>query len=56
MNTTNVFVIVIVGVALLALIIFLIWKNNKDKKILNPDAEDAVEETIMDQERNKDSD
>ena len=56
MNTTNIFVIVIVGVALLALVIFLIWKNNKDKKILNPDAEDAVEEIITDQERNKDRD
>jgi LPXTG-motif cell wall-anchored protein len=55
MDTTNIAIIVIVGVALLALVIFLIWKNKKDKKVLNPDAEDAVEETIADQERNKDS-
>ena len=56
MDTANIMVIVLVGIGALALIIFLIWKNQKDKKTLNPDAEDSVEETIMDQERNKDSD
>ena len=55
MDTASIVTIIIVGVAGLALIIFLIRKNQKDKKALNPDAEDAVEETIMDQERNKDS-
>jgi FtsZ-interacting cell division protein ZipA len=54
MNTANIITIVLVGIAALALIIFLIWKNQKDKKALNPDAEDAVEETMMDQERDKD--
>ena len=55
MTTSNIVTIVIVGIAALALIIFLVWKNQKDKKTLNPDAEDSVEETMMDQERRKDS-
>lgn len=54
MNTANIITIVLVGIAALALIIFLIWENQKDKKAVNPDAEDAVEETVMDQERDKD--
>ena len=54
MNTANIITIVLVGIATIALIIFLIWKNQKDKKALNPDAEDAVKETMMDQEREKD--
>lgn len=54
MNTANIITIVFVGIAALTLIIFLIWKNQKDKKALNPDAEDVVEETMMDQEREKD--
>jgi multisubunit Na+/H+ antiporter MnhC subunit len=55
MTTSNIITIVVVGIAALALIIFLVWKNQKDKKTLNPDAEDSVEETMMDQERRKDS-
>lgn len=54
MNTANIITVVLVGIAALGLVIFLIWKNQKDKKTLNPDAEDAVEETMMDQERDKD--
>jgi len=54
MDTSAIITIVLVGLAALALIIFLIWKNKKDRKTLNPDADDSVEETIMDQERNKD--
>jgi len=55
MDSTTIITIVLVAIAALALIIFLIWKNKKDRKTLNPDAEDSVEETMMDQERNKDS-
>jgi hypothetical protein len=47
--TISLFTIVAIG-----LIVFLIWKNNKDKKLLNPDAQDAVEEAIGDQERRND--
>ena len=32
-------------------ILLLIWKNKKDKKLLNPDAQDSVEETMMDHKR-----
>ena len=38
----------------LIVMIFLIWKNKKDKKLLNQDAKDAVEETMMIQENRKD--
>jgi len=54
MDTSNIIIIVIVGIAALALVIFLIWKNQQDKKTLNPDAEDSVEETITDKERRRD--
>lgn len=51
-NSTG--VIVIVGMAVIALVIFLIIRNRKDQKTLNPDAHDSVEEEHMDQERRKD--
>ncbi len=43
----------LVSVVALIVIILLIWKNKKDKKLLNPDAQDSVEETMMDHERRK---
>lgn len=49
-------IIVLISVAAAALVIFLIWKNNKDKKLLNPDASDAVEEVMGDHERRRDKD
>ena len=54
MGRQNIPVIVIAAIVLAALMVFLIWKNRKDKKLLNPDAEDAVNETHMDQERKAD--
>ena len=47
-------ILVFVSIALAALIVFLIRKNQKDKRMLHPDAQDAVEETHMDQERKAD--
>lgn len=47
-------IIVITGLAVIALVIFLIWRNRKDQKALNPDAPDSVEEEHMDQERRQD--
>ncbi len=44
----------LVVLAALAVIILLIWKNKKDKRLLNPDAQDSVDEIIMDQDRRKD--
>ncbi len=43
----------LISVVALVVIILLIWKNKKDKKLLNPDAQDSVEETMMDHERRK---
>ncbi len=45
--------IVLVSVVALAVIILLAWKNKKDKKLINPDAGDSVEEAVRDQERRK---
>jgi hypothetical protein len=51
MEENKALILGIVGVAMAVLIVFLIWKNQKDKKAINPDAQDATEETRMDQER-----
>lgn len=54
METDQIILLVIAGIAMMALVVFLIWKNLKDRKQINPDAQDAVEELNMDQERNAD--
>jgi hypothetical protein len=41
-----------VGIAVASLIVFLIWRNQRDRKDLNPGAQDAVKDTIADQKRN----
>lgn len=50
-NTVAISLVLIIAIAV---IIFLIWQNKKDKKLINPDARDSVEETITDQERRRD--
>lgn len=50
---SNIIAIGLVLVVALLVIILLIWKNKKDKKLLNPDSQDSVEEAIMDHERRK---
>ena len=51
---SNIIAIGLISVVAITVIILLIWKNKKDKKLLNPDAQDSVEEAIMDHERRKD--
>lgn len=51
MDKTTIFILI--GIAAVIFIVFLIWKNQKDKKLINPDAQDAVQETISDQERER---
>jgi hypothetical protein len=46
--------IILIIAAALVLVIFLILNNIKDKRIMNPDAQDSVEEEIMDRERDRD--
>ena len=41
-------------VGMVILVVFLIWKNQRDRKQINPDGQDAVEELHMDQTRRKD--
>lgn len=51
---SNIIAIILVSIVAIAVIALLIWKNKKDKKLLNPDSQDSVEETMMDQDRRKD--
>ena len=44
----------LVAIAETTVIVWLVWKNKKDEKLLNPDAQDAVEEAMMDADRRKD--
>jgi hypothetical protein len=50
----NTIAIVLVSLIAIAVIVLLIWKNKKDKKLMNPDSEDSVEEAMMDHERRED--
>jgi hypothetical protein len=54
MNAINVVALITVGILAVSLIIFLIWKNQKDKLSMTPDAEDLVEEIVMDQKNRND--
>ena len=51
---SNIFAIVLIIAVAIIVIILLIWKNKKDKKLMNPDAQDSIEEAIMDHERRRD--
>ncbi len=44
----------LLAIAETTVIVWLVWKNKKDEKLLNPDAQDAVEEAMMDADRRKD--
>jgi uncharacterized membrane protein YvbJ len=46
--------VILIIAAALVVVIFLIWKNKRDRKLLNPDAQDSVEEAMMDKDRRKD--
>ncbi len=51
---SNIVAIVIISIVALTVVILLILKNKKDKKSLNPDAQDSVKQAMMDHERRKD--
>jgi hypothetical protein len=53
MEGNQIIILALVGVAAVVLIIFLVWKNRKDKKEFNPGSQDAVDEAQMDRERNR---
>ena len=55
METKDTLPIVIVVILALVLVVFLIRKNQKDKKHLNPDAENKVEENRMNKESDRES-
>lgn len=55
MGENNTVIIVIVTVAALAVVVFLFWKNQRDRKEINPDAQDRVDEQQMDQKRKDNS-
>jgi uncharacterized protein YoxC len=54
MEQNNITILVVAGIAFIVLVVFLIWENTKDRKLLSPDAADSVEETHMDQVRKSD--
>ncbi len=54
METKNILLVVIVVIALIALVMFLISRNRKDIKTMNPDSEDSVKETHGDAIRRED--
>jgi FtsZ-interacting cell division protein ZipA len=55
MSELNIPMLVMTTIIVIVLIVFLIWRNRKDKDSINPDASNSVEETQMDQERREDS-
>lgn len=53
MEQNQILVITITILVVLALVIFLIWKNQKDKDILHPDEADSVKEVHTEEERKR---
>ena len=53
MDSRNILFLSLVILVTLALLIFLIRKNRQDRKKLNPDAEDIMEEMETDKERRR---
>ncbi len=54
MSELNILVLVMTGIIIIALVLLLILRNRVDKKSLNPDSSNSVEETQMDQKRRED--
>ncbi|CAN5871526.1 hypothetical protein BH11BAC4_BH11BAC4_04520 [soil metagenome] len=54
MDKSNLLAALLVVLAAITVIVLLIIKNKKDKKLLNPDAQDSVEEAMRDHERRSD--
>ena len=50
----NVTIAIVVAISVL-IIVLLIIKNKKDRKVINPDAENATEEERGDEERRRDT-
>jgi hypothetical protein len=44
---------IFIGLAVVVIMV-LFLRNKKDEKLINPDAQDSVDEVIMDQQRRKD--
>lgn len=51
---SNIFEIILIVAVAITIVILLIWKNKKDKKLMNPDSQDSTDEAIMDHERRRD--
>lgn len=52
MEQSKALILGIAGIAMAVLVIFLAWKNQKDKRAINPDAQDATEKARMEKEKN----
>ena len=54
MENINTATLVFIILGALALILFFIWKNQRDRKTLNPDAADSVTEEKNEKENDRD--
>jgi hypothetical protein len=50
----NIIAIIIFSSLAVVVVLILYRKNQKDEKLIDPNAEDAVSEVMMDQQRRKD--
>lgn len=56
MENTQVVIVSIVALVVVAVIVLVNIRNNKDRKSLNPDAQDSVTEVHGDHERRRETD
>lgn len=54
MEQNQILIISVTAVVVLALILFLVRQNKKDREEMNPDEADSVKEVHTDQERKRD--
>ncbi|NCI50424.1 hypothetical protein GWC95_10860 [Sediminibacterium roseum] len=54
MGVREILLLVVISLGAIGLIVFLVNRNRKDIKVLNPDSEDSTVEVHTDQERRRD--
>lgn len=55
MGVREILLLAVISLGAIGLIVFLVNRNRKDIKVLNPDSEDSTVEVHTDQERRRDS-
>jgi hypothetical protein len=54
MEPNQIFILCLTILLVVALVIFLVRKNNRDRKAINPDEPDVMKEMRVDKERKRD--